>query len=1061
MHFNKNHFPAKNFILLISGILYGQVCQTSQAPPASMPTSTDAAYIKAYLHVIRNNTGGGGATQAQIEDVIAELEGPQFKNHNIHFSVACISEIENSSLLEDGCLISAHYGTYSLPDGLNIYLTTSSCTTPQGTVFGSALNPGNSCWANIDLGVEFTVSHEVGHNLGLFHTFLGNECADGSNCSTDGDMICDTPADPFNISYCITGSCNWDNMCSFDNRTPPQCGSSAYYEFDPTIIMSYYHGCYNRFTDGQAEVMRGTVNTGSLSNVNAGEFYIDYDAVWTSPKQFNVDVIVKSPNKLTISTLVEMGPGRKIIIEPGAFLTIDGGHVTIGTGTGCPGSDADFWGGIEVEGADSYVHIINGSKIESAEKGVFYGDPMNAVETSLVRVRDSEFLNNLKAIDMVSAKPAPYINFLSSNSTFKVDNTFEGQITQQLVFGKAVALFSNSKVLNESNELESSDVGISSYDTRLFNIGGEIKGFYNGAQFRTLFSNTPFFFRGGCTLEEAFTHISAYAIDNFIIKDCTFKIGHPQLTNVHGPTGLLNWYGDGFNVLSNIFMDSHNSFGDAGTRTNYGGPDYSLVQDNKYSNLGFANETNGANRFLTYLCNQNTNNNVDMHIGSGMINVDHGTEFDPAGNKFGNQADIRNFGQELNYHYSTTNLTEFPDNTSGMVNLFPTAEESCTNGFKDPGGETLQEKELSYQTDSTLLIGKEDSLSAKIDAGNTVGLLAQINSSTSGSTLFALLQSISPYLSKDALLAAYKRNDILPDNERISLLSANPDVLFWKAFQDQLYNYTEPLDSLTLDSLIANLSPNTTRTTEERAIRNLKAGITAIVNSAVMLEYSDTSTVLDYTLISKWINRLGDFNSSLQIAGLLLEQGDTTGFSNDITNIPSALSLDSLEELEYAQLIKLKEILLTAYANGRYEGLLTQPERDSLELIALEGRGRTSQYAKNILEFFYNYNFGGQSLIASNNGGSAQALEDFSSHGIDADLIVYPNPVKNVVNITTTKGLIQQVFVYSLTGQLIQSYKFLSDSNAQLDLQGCPVGTYILQIHLDQGIVNRKIIIQP
>lgn len=689
---------------------------------------------------------------------------------------------------------------------------------------------------------------------------------------------------------------------------------------------------------------------------------------------------------------------------------------------------------------------------------------MNAVETSLVRVRDSEFLNNLKAIDMVSAKPAPYINFLSSNSTFKVDNSFDGQITQQIVFGKAVALFSNSKVLNESNELESSDVGISGYDTRLFYIGGEIKGFYNGVQFRTLFSNTPFFFRGGCTLEEAFTHVSAYAVDNFFIKDCTFKIGHSQLTSAYGPNGLLNWYGDGFNILSNNFLDTHGSIGDAGTSTNSGGADYSLVQDNQFSNLAFANESNGfstSNRFLTYLFNQNTNNNVDMQIGSGLINVDHGDNEDPAGNKFGIRADIRNFGQMFNYFYSVLDPSEYPDNISGPVLRISSLEESCTNGFNDPGGEKLQEKELSYQTDSTVLIGKEDSLSAKIDAGNTVGLLAQINSSTSGSTLFALLQSISPYLSKDALLAAYKRNDILPDNERISLLSANPDVLFWKAFQDQLYNYTEPLDSLTLDSLIANLSPNTTRTTEERAIRNLKAGITAIVNSAVMLEYSDTSTVLDYTLISKWINRLGDFNSSLQIAGLLLEQGDTTGFSNDITNIPSALSLDSLEELEYAQLIKLKEILLTAYANGRYEGLLTQPERDSLELIALEGRGRTSQYAKNILEFFYNYNFGGQSLIASNNGGSAQALEDFSSHGIDADLIVYPNPVKNVVNITTTKGLIQQVFVYSLTGQLIQSYKFLSDSNAQLDLQGCPVGTYILQIHLDQGIVNRKIIIQP
>ncbi len=402
--------------LLISGILHGQVCQINQAPPASLPTSQDAAFIKVYIHVIRDNSGGGGATQSQIDDVIAELEGSHFKDHDIHFSVACIFEIENSVLLADGCLISSHYGTYSLPDGMNIYLTTASCETPQGTVFGSAEMPGNSCWANIAFGVPYTVSHEVGHNLGLSHTFAGNACADGTDCANTGDMICDTPADPRD-NDCIS-LCNWNNMCNYDNRTPPQCDNSAYYEFDPTIIMSYYHGCYNRFTDGQAEVMRGTVNSGSLSNVDADEFYIDYDAVWTTPKQFDVDVIVKSDNKLTISTLVEMGPGRKIIIEPGADLTVDGGHVTIGPGTGCPGSNSDFWGGVEIEGIYSNVHVINGSKIESAEKGVFYGNPMNDVEVSVVRVRDSEFLNNLKAIDMISARPASIINFLSTNSTF-------------------------------------------------------------------------------------------------------------------------------------------------------------------------------------------------------------------------------------------------------------------------------------------------------------------------------------------------------------------------------------------------------------------------------------------------------------------------------------------------------------------------------------------------------------------------------------------------------------------------------------------------------------------
>lgn len=47
-------------------------------------------------------------------------------------------------------------------------------------------------------GYNSTLIHELGHLLGLGHTF-GNvveELVDGSNCATAGDHICDTPADP-------------------------------------------------------------------------------------------------------------------------------------------------------------------------------------------------------------------------------------------------------------------------------------------------------------------------------------------------------------------------------------------------------------------------------------------------------------------------------------------------------------------------------------------------------------------------------------------------------------------------------------------------------------------------------------------------------------------------------------------------------------------------------------------------------------------------------------------------------------------------------------------------
>ena len=59
-------------------------------------------------------------------------------------------------------------------------------------------------------------AHETGHFFGLPHTFNPDESqttelADGSNCSTDGDKICDTPADP----YLTDSDETWIEDCAF------------------------------------------------------------------------------------------------------------------------------------------------------------------------------------------------------------------------------------------------------------------------------------------------------------------------------------------------------------------------------------------------------------------------------------------------------------------------------------------------------------------------------------------------------------------------------------------------------------------------------------------------------------------------------------------------------------------------------------------------------------------------------------------------------------------------------------------------------------------------------
>jgi len=90
---------------------------------------------------------------------------------------------------------------------------------------------------NYDLNKSLT--HELGHYLGLYHTFrLTNDCDPESNCSAQGDQVCDTPP--------TTGSAG----CSAMN-----CPG--------TLVENYmdyaYDQCVSSFTEGQRTRMRNTL----------------------------------------------------------------------------------------------------------------------------------------------------------------------------------------------------------------------------------------------------------------------------------------------------------------------------------------------------------------------------------------------------------------------------------------------------------------------------------------------------------------------------------------------------------------------------------------------------------------------------------------------------------------------------------------------------------------------------------------------------------------------------------------------------------------------------------
>lgn len=96
-----------------------------------------------------------------------------------------------------------------------------------------------------------TLAHELGHGMGLFHTFQGSEngCAANNLCAIQGDWVCDTP--PHTQTECAPNG----NNCA--QNTPDSLLNLSF-----ANMMSYCGG-RNLFTPGQKNRSRDIINTTS------------------------------------------------------------------------------------------------------------------------------------------------------------------------------------------------------------------------------------------------------------------------------------------------------------------------------------------------------------------------------------------------------------------------------------------------------------------------------------------------------------------------------------------------------------------------------------------------------------------------------------------------------------------------------------------------------------------------------------------------------------------------------------------------------------------------------
>lgn len=138
----------------------------------------------------------------------------------------------------------------------NIYLVWSICGGPAGYSMGVSPIPysGTVMLTWLMNYNSTTLTHESGHGLWLSHTFDSNNsgCPVDTNCTVDGDQICDTP--PHQSSDC--------------GPTNP-CTTAGYWHYSRHNYMSY---CNNRFlfTPDQKTMMQASLNYNSILQSSPG-----------------------------------------------------------------------------------------------------------------------------------------------------------------------------------------------------------------------------------------------------------------------------------------------------------------------------------------------------------------------------------------------------------------------------------------------------------------------------------------------------------------------------------------------------------------------------------------------------------------------------------------------------------------------------------------------------------------------------------------------------------------------------------------------------------------------
>ena len=1068
------------FLLPFFGLsLNGQDCLTADGgiyynnDYVGSYTGSKTTPILIKLYIWRTDAGSGFTPENLTQTVIEKLN-EYYNDINIYFDICVDTYVGTPGLFA--------YTTNSYDDGVNLYLV-------HNWSGGLAEANGSlNCWA--DAG-NVPAAHEVGHCLGLFHTFAGGTCpvnenselaptlngtdyVDSPNCSTHGDLICDTPAEPSGAggTHCYP----YLSDCQFQNPNGQHLDFASNPYIDPfnvlaRNIMGENKACRDQFTDGQNVRMRDMIaGAPILSNITrehqsgfvySSEFtYLNNtivaDEVWDENTTFNYDVTVAEGVELTITADIKFTAGNGLHIERGGKLNMNGGTLDLDViRKSCNPTGMLTWKGVSIatdDNVQSVVIMSDNSAINNADVAL----DIEGQGSIFFFINNCEFKNNrISILASNNTFVAPFIK----NTKFKVEEGYLptsefGQVTLE---NCNRVLFSNCEFIKSST---STLVGsaVTSFNTGITSINCDFIGWHRGVNMYSASDKTGYFTLG--LFKGNNVGIWNGRFFNSLIKESDFKLHNTQYGDEH--IGIIMSQTRGIRIFENDFE------GVAGVEDKKGvfsanSPSNTLYNNNTFEDLDIAYDSENCGNALVGLvheCNVFKNNERDFNAEFGLKN--HGSLNNAIGNMFshnssnsyvGSDFTVSDFGFSFEYFHDDGNAEETPMFVSGFN---PTAIDEVSGCIYPsnivnypPSSGTLTPFTVKHHEFNDDIDDQNDHIDTHTDSGDTQGVLTTINtdSPTNPTAVYNQLLTLSPWVSIDGGQALINNSQYYTESQLVNLYVANP---FWMQ-EGTLYNFvngsSSPLSPISVNYINNNSSGIDAQSTAQFVLSDLAHGRDVNITNAINFINTVDDNGVNYSDLRTWFGYMDGPHGDIAIAETHMTEknyGTAISYLTGVASSEKYLSSGNSDLLEYVNLLNVQ---INVYNDKRNEWNLTTQEYNTILNIANGSNALSANKAQGILSYYY-----GMSFPVTHTRRSSSSLYALQSEDCKKRLQVFPNPSNASFTIDNFSNFVGDILqIMSLDGQVIYKEVLKKDriDHRNLNLKN---GLYILQIHNENGI---------